>query len=173
MVFSKEERLHNSVVAKDEALAANKRITQEHRTRARRILGAYIYPNYLAYPRLIEHEERVLHHLEQGCAEEYRSDELVASAAVVLAYADTHWARYVGTRYPTAWQLKVLLRASKIVITIAAARLIDVQDRRMTMVTASSVSDAAQHAAQRLAHQKERLESFLTDTWGRTLAHGV
>lgn len=156
-----------------EELAVNKVITAEHRIRARRILGTHIYPQYDLYPGLKEHEERILHHLEQGCAEEFKNDELIAAASVVLAYADLHWARFVGDRRPTGYQLKVLLRASKILITIVAHRLIDERDRRMAVVTPRSIEYAAIESAHRLALYRERIEDFLTNTWGSTLAHEV
>lgn len=156
-----------------EELAANKTITAEHRVRARGILGAHICPQYDLYPALREHEDRILNHLEQGCAEEYKSDEMIAAAAVVLTYADLHWARFVGDREPTTYQLKVLLRASKIVITTVARRLNDARDRRVTFNTPRDVEYAVIESAQRLAHYRERIEDFLTNTWGNTLAHGV
>lgn len=166
--------MNNSVAVEiPEELAANKVITSEHRVRARRILGAHIYPQYDLYPGLKEHEERIIHHLEQGCAEEFKSDELIAAASVVLAYADRHWAQFVGNRRATKYQLQVLMRASKILITIVARRIVDAQDRRLTIVTPRDVEYAAIAAAHRLVHYRERIERFLTDTWGNSLAHGV
>lgn len=156
-----------------EVLGVNKVITAEHRVRARRVLGAHIYPQYEFYPRLKEVEERILNHIEQGCAEEYTSDEMIAAAAVVLAHADMHWARFVGNRRPNGYQLKALLRASKMLITIVARRLIDSRDRRMVVVTPRSIEYAAIESAHRLALYRERIEDFLANTWGGTLAHGV
>lgn len=166
--------MHNSIAVVETAvLAANKIITSEHRIRARRILGGYIYPQYEFAPGLKKLEECVLYHLEQGCAEEYGPEEMIAAAAVVLAYADLHWARFVGDRRPTGYQLKVLLRASKMVITVVAHRFIDARDRHMTVVTPRSIEYAAIESAHRLSLYRERIEDFLTNTRGSTLAHGL